>query len=177
MKTKILVILVVAIAFAACGRSSRHHSEVSNSDSIQAPVRDSIVVKTADISTDSLFYKEVYNKKGLVFSNWKDSIVIKTIGESDVQYKVPVLIQRGETENYCFYFETTNEKWIDESENQGLAIHYKLKGIPASGKTLAEDQQIQQKYDWQYLSEDYKSKLNSLLYQQIKYPKKQFIYK
>ena len=112
-----------------------------------------------------------------MFSNWKDSIVIKTIGESDVQYKVPVLIQRGETENYCFYFETTNEKWIDESENQGLAIHYKLKGIPASGKTLAEDQQIQQKYDWQYLSEDYKSKLNSLLYQQIKYPKKQFIYK
>jgi hypothetical protein len=173
---KILVILVVAIVFAACGNHRRTKVEPTK-DSIPTTKVDSVVKKPVEETMERKFYSEFFNKKGLVFGKWKDSTNIAQRGEGGDNYVLPVMVQNGSTESFVFKITTSNEYWEENGwENQSFGINYKLIGSPTEGKTLAEDAKNHERYAWNYLAPQLSDSIKLFL-SDIQYPKKKYIHK
>ncbi|MEI6426163.1 MAG: hypothetical protein WCO66_02300 [Candidatus Absconditabacteria bacterium] len=174
---KVVLVVVVAIVFAACGNHHRAKTVEPLMDSIQSTKADSVVKKPVEETMERKFYSEFFNKQGLVLGKWRDSTEIAQRGEGGDEYTLPIKVQNGSTESFVFRITTTNEYWEENGwEDQSFGIYYKLIGTPIEGKTLAEDAKNRERYEWNYLTPQLGDSIKVFL-SDIQYPKKKYIHK
>ncbi|MCX6825191.1 MAG: hypothetical protein NTY80_03110 [candidate division SR1 bacterium] len=184
MKNTILLLVAVMI-FTAC--NNNHHrkddmqKEITNVPTQTPTVKvDSIMPTTVyDSSMDEKLYAEIFNKKALKFSSWKDSTITIFQGEGTIGITLSARIQHGQTKNFLFVIIATNIYYEGDEEDNGnevrkCDIKFKPRALPITGKTLAEDKANQQLVEYQYLNYGLTNNIMDNL-PEVVYPKRHIV--